>query len=1221
MKNRKITAFILSMSVGLSLIGETFAYAAVFQTEKGKFTLDGIYGKNEDVSLTVTKGMTELDANNFASALLYASQERTDTNGGCSHKFSLPSSAKDGEYTVTAEGKSGKTSESFYYSSGGITQLYERFTNANIWECTQMRVTDGRLKSVAAAQTSARLRGGADNYLKNYKLKFKMKFTDLNKGDPWMQISLRTGCSAAENFIIRTDSVRRYSGGTEYNISGSGAWLMQKDTDYNIEVECNELNMKITLSDDGGEMIYTGEYEAQSAGYGGLSFSTSACAVSIDDVAVINTETENTILCEKNKSMKTGDKYKFRVYNGRDDILWSTDDTEVATVDSDGTVTAVGSGYTVLSLTDGIGNLLDKSPVSVYDDVASIDVSQKNIKITEGESISVSCTVSGGSRSDLKWSSSDSSVAGLFGSSYTSKTITGLSVGTALITVADSGETASAKIKVTVMPKRISDGNEAAFEVSGSGRKISPYLFGIHHYYSDNSNAARSMLSDIGFDLTRSMKSAAKWSFPITTELLKCPQMCVVPIQGKTDDEVMEQIAEMKKAAGRQKLYIELGNEVYTDYGSAEEYAVRCRELYPLIKEKYPDIEIGAVIVPDSLKFALPGSKYAKWNNIIAKYPDCYDAVIVHNYTTVNDVNGFSTKDMMRQLYLDNQFLKNTFSGYRELFEGKEIWVSEYGNLIMDVFNSADLSEQSRKNFAKTTGVAICNIEKLFDMAAEGIDISCYHMSNDSQGFGIIQGDGKLQNYYVFKKAGEILNGNRYFYDVQPTVCDKTSGYLHLVNNTFVDMNDVGAWGFGDENGAKYIVFSNRTDKDKKISVDGRKVKKVWSYGGTAAEPLGNYLTCGGLLSDMPQAVEEPTEYNSGFESYADLKGYSLTVCEIRQSSDITAVCNAADDWDFEIDGSPVIAISNGTFDSNSFKLYLNGTEIPAKCTVSQNTVKIAPREKWQYDAHYKIVCDTSAGGREFEFTTVKAPSERNYVNKLTESRLDIGSWKSTKIDGEWHDFELNFDLNWSSTSKYLQINFRKGSLRIMKNSQNRYSYFNGENDKCIGKFSDALTNNFESIKLIVSGGRARLYEKLPSDELYSLVGEIENLEDVSSAVSFYGPADCTITNLKVNAPEAIAAVGIYRMSGEEKIQTNRILKGENFVDISLDKSTLKNDGQVIVSILDGEKTEKILLPEKISDEQYRFKYNCEKDSVSFKVFLWDSLNGLVPLDKAYFID
>ena len=1221
MKNKKIIAFILSVSVGLSLVGETCVYASVLQTEKGKFTADGNYDKNEDISLIVTKGTAELNVDNFSEALLYASQERSDVNGSYSHKFSLPSSSEDGEYIITTEGKSRKTSESFYYSNSGITQLYEQFTNANIWECAQMRVTDGRLQSVAAAQTSAKLRGGADNYLKNYKLRFKTKFMDLNMGDPWLQISLRTGCSAAENFIIRTGSVRRYSGGTEYNISGSGTWFMQKDADYNIEVECNELNMKITLLDDSGEMIYTGECEAQSAGYGGLSFSTSACAVSIDDVTVINTETENTILCEKNKSMKTGDKYKFRVYNDRDNIKWSIDDTAVATVTDDGTVTALKSGYTVLSITDDDGNILDKSPISVYNDVSSIDVSQENIKITEGESISVSCTLNGGSSSDLKWSSSDSNVAKLFGNSYTSKTITGLSAGTALITVTNSEATASAKIKVIVVPRQIPAGNEAAFEVSDTGRKISPYLFGIHHYYSDNSNAARSMLSDVGFDLMRSMKTASNWSFPITTELLKCPQMCVVPIQGKANDEVLAEIAEMKKAAGRQKLYIELGNEVYTDYVGAEEYMVRCKELYPLIKEQYPDIEIGAVIVPDSLKFALPGSKYAKWNDIVAKYPNCYDAVIVHNYTTINDVNGYSTKDMLRQLYLDNQFLKSRFSGYKELFAGKEIWVSEYGNLIMDVFNSADLSEQSRKSFAKTTEVAICNIEKLFDMAAEGIDISCYHMSNDAQGFGIIQGTDKLQNYYVFKKAGDILNNNGYFYNVSPIVCDTTNGYLHLVNNTFVDMDDIGAWGFGDENGAKYVVFSNRSDKNKKISIANKKIKKVWSYGGTGSNPLENYLTGRGILSDMPESVEQPIEYNADFENYIDINGYSLTVCEIKSSTDATAVCNVSGNWDFEIAGSPTIVVSNAAINENSFTLYCNGVEMPAKCNITQNIAQITPNEGWKYNAQYKIVCDDSVGGRVFEFTTIKEPIEKNYINKLSESQLHIGNWKSTNLNGEWRDFELTFDLNWSNTSEYLQINFRKGSIRIMKNSQNRYSYFNDDNDMCFGNFRAALGNNQENIKLVVSGNSARLYEKLSSDELYRFIGEVDNIQDVASAIGFYGPANCTITNLKVNAPEAISSIRIYQMCGDERISTNKILKGENFVDITIDKSTFDNDSKSIVGIFDGEKLEKVILPEKNSEEQYHFKYNSEKDSVSIKVFLWNSLNELVPLDKAYLID
>lgn len=1220
MKNRRIISCILSLCVTLLSMGGTYAHASVLQTEKGKFITEGNYNKNENVSLVVRKDNGALNVDNFNNGVSYIAQETVDVNGFYSHKFSLPESTDDGEYTISTEGKSGKNSESFYYSNKGVTQLYEQFTNANIWNCKQMQIIDGRLNSTAATQTYAGLRGGADNYLKNFKLRFNMMFTELSTGDPWFMVSVRTGSGTMESFLIRTGVVRRYFDGVEYAISGNGEWNMSVGTKYNIEIECNDLNMKITLFSDSGETIYTGEYQAQGVGYGGLSFSTSASAVSIDNIAVINTEASNTLLCEKNKSIKTGDTYKFRLYNAVDGIKWSIDNPDVATVTADGTVTAKQSGDTVLSVTDNNGNILDKSPINVYDGINSITVSQKNITITKGESISVSCTLNGGNSSDLKWSSSDNNVAKMFGNAYTSKTITGVSEGTALITVSDSEATASSNIKVIVLPEQKATEDEAAFSVSSPGIEISPYLFGVHHYYTDNSNEARKALSDVGFDLMRTMKLSSEWSFPIATELLKCPQMCVVPFEGKSNEEIMAEIDDMKEAVGSQKLYIELGNEVYTYYSDAEEYMKRCQEIYPIIKEKYPTIEIGVVIVPDSLKYALPNTKYSKWNDIVAKYPESYDAVIVHNYTTINNVDGYSTNDMMQQLYLDNQFIKSRFSNYKELFAGKSIWVSEYGNLIMDVFNSADLSEQSRKSFAKTTGVAICNIEKLFDMAAEGVDISCYHMFNDAQGFGIIQGSEKLQNYYLFKKAGEILENNNYFYDVSPILCNKTDGHLNLVNETFISLDDVGAWGFGNENGVKYIALSNRTYKNKKISLKNLKIKKLWSYGENDGNPLQNYLTCSGLLSDMPQNVEQPKEYNAEFENYIDINGYSLVICEVQNSTEATVVCNASNDWNFEKDGSPILAVDNADFREDSFTMYCNGVEIPIKCTFAQNTVQIAPSDGWKYDSAYKIVCDNAIGGREFNFTTVKMPEEKRYEKKLSESSLEIGNWNYTKIAGEWRDFMLTFDVEWSSESEYLQVEFRGGFIRLMKNSQNRYSYFNGNNDARFGRF-DGFSENTENVKLVVTGNCAKLYEKLPDDELYSFVGMIDHIEDIDSLIGFNGPANCTIKNLQVNAPKTIANTRIYQKSGNEKIYTNKILRGENFIDITIDKSTLKGGCQVIVSILKDKRIHDVVLPSEVSEGQYQRVYNCQEDSETINVFLWNSLKEMMPLDESYILE
>jgi uncharacterized protein YjdB/uncharacterized membrane protein len=132
-------------------------------------------------------------------------------------------------------------------------------------------------------------------------------------------------------------------------------------------------------------------------------------------------------------------------------LAWSSSNTSVATVSSDGTVTAVGNGTATItvSATDGSGKNA-KCTVAVTTLVSSITLDKTSLTLHPGESSTLTPTVlpSTASNKALTWTSSDNSVATV----STSGVVTAKGNGTATITVsATDGSGKNAKCTVTVM--------------------------------------------------------------------------------------------------------------------------------------------------------------------------------------------------------------------------------------------------------------------------------------------------------------------------------------------------------------------------------------------------------------------------------------------------------------------------------------------------------------------------------------------------------------------------------------------------------------------------------------------------------------------------------------------------------------------------------------------------------------------------------------------------
>ena len=139
---------------------------------------------------------------------------------------------------------------------------------------------------------------------------------------------------------------------------------------------------------------------------------------------------------------------------------WSSSNTSVATVNSDGKVTAKKSGTATISLKSQNG-LTAKCKVTVKPAPSSIKVSTNNLTLGAGEEFIISESTNSGSYAwKFGWSSSDTKVATVTKTSGNKAKIVAKGTGTAYITVKTyNGKSASCKVTVKSAPTSVTLSN------------------------------------------------------------------------------------------------------------------------------------------------------------------------------------------------------------------------------------------------------------------------------------------------------------------------------------------------------------------------------------------------------------------------------------------------------------------------------------------------------------------------------------------------------------------------------------------------------------------------------------------------------------------------------------------------------------------------------------------------------------------------------------------
>lgn len=131
-------------------------------------------------------------------------------------------------------------------------------------------------------------------------------------------------------------------------------------------------------------------------------------------------------------------------------VVWTSSDPKIATVSSDGSVTAVGPGTVVITATTVDGSFSSKCVVTVNSPAQHVDLNKSTLSIVEGTTSKLSATVYplNSTQRTLSWTSSDSNVASV----DQQGNITAVKAGTATITVSVAAGVA-ATCEVTVVSK------------------------------------------------------------------------------------------------------------------------------------------------------------------------------------------------------------------------------------------------------------------------------------------------------------------------------------------------------------------------------------------------------------------------------------------------------------------------------------------------------------------------------------------------------------------------------------------------------------------------------------------------------------------------------------------------------------------------------------------------------------------------------------------------
>ena len=551
------------------------------------------------------------------------------------------------------------------------------------------------------------------------------------------------------------------------------------------------------------------------------------------------------------------------------------------------------------------------------------------------------------STNTFKWVNKNPDIVDIFDVNNTNRTIRALRPGVATITLSVSDFPDNiASCKITVLPYAEPVTTKNVFSVSGKTHKIPDDQFGVHYSATMENGAdmnaqsiervvvkagevAAQAVKDIGFQHIRSYWSWWNWKTgtrfvseggpgPNTTSLNQLYDISesagVAQILNlstiSTVDEMVEEFIEAKKLTSH-PMYIEFGNEVYAmghemKYTpSIEAYIERLKELSTRLREIDPTVKIGVPWISCNLERAIfndpnnfpreksdweytQGIRALTWNVALSENAEYFDAIIPHLYAGAGMINSRQTTALKQGAGVFAFSLNGT---ERQLAQvpGKEAWFTEYGEFPHALYSGGS-KVQSSKSLDAALNASMMVMQSLDN---PNFTKTSFHYLIDPQGFGVFQLDSEnnptfLPQYYMFSEIGKLLGENDYYYGVnlENGVAEwrDTGTSLNQELQHYV-LQNVHAWGLGDENGIKKIAFLNLVPNPSEISISNMLMKPEWHY--HSDDPYPDFIWSeSGAYTNPPKILPLPEQITGkGFSETITIQPYSFTVVEVTGDS------------------------------------------------------------------------------------------------------------------------------------------------------------------------------------------------------------------------------------------------------------------------------------------------------------------------------------------------
>ncbi len=399
------------------------------------------------------------------------------------------------------------------------------------------------------------------------------------------------------------------------------------------------------------------------------------------------------------------------------------------------------------------------------------------------------------------------------------------------------------------------------------------------------------------------------------SEQLHIPCVFALNVSSQDVPELKAEVQQIRTLT-QQPINLELGNELYAmdnsvAFPTVRDYVAKAQQISQAVHQIDSKIKIGIVAVSPEMEDRVlktpsnatlqdrrvdwestQAGRIMVWNKTLADHPEIYDAVIVHVYATVPNVEHLTADGLMQYLFAYNEASRDGVLRLGKMCPGKEFWITEWGILPAVMLREKDPVRKGQLQFMKTPGVAVTYIDRALQMLDTGLvtlNTSCGVI--DPQGFGMVQYQQtggphgtkelvKLPNYYVFKALGELLAENRTYYPIRLQHGGTRAVPLRFTTGVTVELADTAAWGFGDAQGMRKVVLINRTDQPVTVDLSGWQLRPVWQYGG--ANPIPEFLTRTGLWTDAPKDVPLPVCAMVDDSPTITLPPYSMTIAQVK---------------------------------------------------------------------------------------------------------------------------------------------------------------------------------------------------------------------------------------------------------------------------------------------------------------------------------------------------